>query len=417
MPDQGENNATPGKITVDKQTAPDKKKLRSEKKAQNKFESNNQYFTISIYCLFVILIGSLILYAVLHLSNTLNAIGSLLTALSPFIVAIFLSLLLDPLMSRLCYFLNRFFFKDRYQTICKGLSILLTYLLFGTLVITALVYVVPQLISSIQDLTNNIPAMYNSCVRFFVDIEKRHPDLDLQIILDQISALEPKLIEYGTNLMTNAVPFIVNISVSIVRLLINILLSIVISCYLMSDKKNMKKQGKRLISALFPEHNTTFFMETAKECCRIFSSFFVGKAIDSLIIGLLCFICLTILKIPYTVLLSVIVGVTNMIPYFGPFIGAVPGILILLLIDPVDAVIFTITIFILQQFDGLLLGPKILGDSTGLTPLWVIFAITVGGHFFGILGMFLGVPFTAVIAYLLNALITQQLKRKNITNL
>lgn len=395
---------------------PKKKNAQTQKKTNNKFESNNQYFTISVYCLFVILVGSMILYAVMHLPDTLNALANLLTALSPFIVAIFLALLLDPLMSRLYRFMDRQFFKGRYQSICKGLSILLTYLLFGALVIMALFYVIPQLISSIQDLTNNIPTMYNSCVQFFNDVEKRHPDLDLQIVLDQISALEPRLIEYGTNLMTNAVPFILNISVSIVRLLINILLSIVISCYLMSDKKNMKKQGKRLIYAVFPNNNTTFIIQTSKECCRIFSSFFVGKAIDSLIIGLLCFISLTILQIPYAVLLSVIVGVTNMIPYFGPFIGAVPGILILLLIDPIEAVIFTVTIFVLQQFDGLILGPKILGGSTGLTPLWVIFAITVGGHFFGIVGMFLGVPITAVIAYLLNAMINNQLQKKNITD-
>ena len=190
MTEQTENkeNQTP--------CTPKKKNAQTQKKTNNKFESNNQYFTISVYCLFVILVGSMILYAVMHLPDTLNALANLLTALSPFIVAIFLALLLDPLMSRLYRFMDRQFFKGRYQSICKGLSILLTYLLFGALVIMALFYVIPQLISSIQDLTNNIPTMYNSCVQFFNDVEKRHPDLDLQIVLDQISALEPRLIEY-----------------------------------------------------------------------------------------------------------------------------------------------------------------------------------------------------------------------------
>ena len=155
-------------------------------------------------------------------------------------------------------------------------------------------------------------------------------------------------------------------------------------------------------------------MSVSKDCSAIFSSYVVGKSVDSLIIGIICFVAMLALKLPYAVLMSVIVGVTNMIPYFGPFIGAVPGVLLYLCFDPVKALIFAIMILILQQFDGWILGPKILGDSTGLTPLWVIFGITVGGAYWGVIGMFLGVPIVAVIAYLFNLFITSRLKKKNL---
>ena len=125
---------------------------------------------------------------------------------------------------------------------------------------------------------------------------------------------------------------------------------------------------------------------------------------------------MSLCQLPYAVLISAIVGVTNMIPYFGPFIGAVPGVLIMLLVSPIKALIFAILILVLQQFDGLILGPKILGDSTGLKPLWIIFAITIGGSIAGVLGMFLGVPVIAVLRYLLNRFLQYRLEKRNFQN-
>ena len=151
-----------------------------------------------------------------------------------------------------------------------------------------------------------------------------------------------------------------------------------------------------------------------QECNNIFGAFLISKAIDSLIIGCICCVAMNIIGLPYAVLLSVIVGITNMIPYFGPFIGAVPGILIYLCINWEHAVIFAIMILVLQQFDGLILGPRLLGQSTGLSPIWVIFAITVGGAYFGVIGMFIGVPVVAVIAFLINKLISSRLRGKKI---
>lgn len=143
-----------------------------------------------------------------------------------------------------------------------------------------------------------------------------------------------------------------------------------------------------------------------------FSGFIIGKSIDSLIIGLLAFVAMTILKLPYTVLISVIIGITNMIPYFGPIIGAVPGAFILFIVSPMKCLIFIIMVFVLQQFDGLILGPKILGESTGVRPLLILFSITVGGAYFGPLGMFLGVPFFATVQFLIKNWVDYRLYKR-----
>ncbi|MDY3774036.1 MAG: AI-2E family transporter, partial [Eubacterium sp.] len=155
-----------------------------------------------------------------------------------------------------------------------------------------------------------------------------------------------------------------------------------------------------------------YIWNTFCQCNHIFNGFLYGKSVDSLIIGILSLIAMSIMGLPYALLLSVIVGVTNMIPYFGPFMGAIPGVIIYLVIEPKYVIIYVIMILVLQQFDGLYLGPKILGDLTGIKPLWVIFGITVGGAYFGVLGMFLGVPVVAVIMHIINVIMETKMKKR-----
>ena len=180
------------------------------------------------------------------------------------------------------------------------------------------------------------------------------------------------------------------------------------------DKEKLIRNFKRLIYVIMKKNTAERFISTLKDANEIFSNFVIGKALDSLIIGIICFIFMKMVGLEYAMLISVIVGITNMIPYFGPFIGAIPGSILLLTVNWKMAFVFIIWIVVLQQFDGLYLGPKILGDRLGLRPLWIIFAITVGGYFFGPIGMFLGVPTVAVIAYLLDRWITRVLIKKNI---
>jgi predicted PurR-regulated permease PerM len=167
--------------------------------------------------------------------------------------------------------------------------------------------------------------------------------------------------------------------------------------------------------ALMPAKTVNLIKEVLKESANIFIGFILGKALDSLIIGIICFVLMMIFQFPYAVLISVIVGITNMIPYFGPYFGGAIGFLFVLINSPIKALFFVLLILVIQQFDGLYLGPKILGNSTGLSPLWVIFAITVGGSLFGVLGMFLGVPCVAVISYILNRIISHLLNKKHVS--
>ena len=266
-----------------------------------------------------------------------------------------------------------------------------------------------------MELIGQTPSMYSGIEKSVNDFIAAHPDMNLESIQQFVDKNLPNIFEYAQDFMSSIVPMIYNAGLSIISWFINIILAFVISCYLMWDKLNLLRAIKRIIYAVFSENTAKQMINIIKKCNDIFSSFIIGKAIDSLIIGILCFIIMCILRLPYAVLISVIVGITNMIPYFGPFIGAIPGALLLLIISPRQALIFIIMVFLLQQFDGSILGPKILGDSTGLQPIWIIFAITVGGYTAGVVGMFLGVPITAVIAYLLNTFVDYILKRRHLS--
>lgn len=381
---------------------------------EHKFETNKKYFIISIYTLAVIAIATIMISLILNFSYTVQAVKDATTVLSPFITAFFIAYILNPIVITIDKKLLQKKCKLKSKKVRKFLSILLSYLLVIGLITISLVYIIPQLIATVSELNGTVTDVYTKSIDFIRNLEETFPYVDFAAIEKKLTTSFPEIISYGTNLITNLFPALIDISVSIIRIVINLLLSIVISCYMLSDKKVLKRNVKRIIYALLPEQKAKNLLTNARECDSIFSRFIVGKTIDSLIIGVICYILMRVLRLDYALLLSVIVGITNMIPYFGPFIGAVPGVIIFLTISPIKAVVFALMILALQQFDGLYLGPKILGESTGLKPLWVIFGITVGGACWGVIGMFLGVPLTAVISFLLNKALTNRLQKKNI---
>lgn len=385
----------------------------SEKKPQ--FETNAKYFTICVYGLIFVALATLIIISIVNWQNTCAIFNTTLKTLTPFVIAFFIAYILNPLVKRIDRLYQRLIFKDKFTSGRKYLSIATTYVIVLSFITITLLYITPELLKTVKDIDNtyssiSIAEIETKITNLLNELEDKFPSLDIKIIEDKVNDFIPDLFSYCTTLLTN----LLSISFSIVKTFINVLLSIVISCYMLADKNTLRHNFKRVLYALFPSPKANYIVETLKECNTIFSSFIIGKSIDSLIIGVICFVVMTLLKLDYAILLSVIVGITNMIPYFGPFIGAIPGIIIYLFINPVEALIFGIMIFALQQFDGLYLGPKILGESTGLTPLWVIFGITVGGASAGVIGMFLGVPITAVVAYLLNKYINTRLEHKKV---
>jgi predicted PurR-regulated permease PerM len=190
--------------------------------------------------------------------------------------------------------------------------------------------------------------------------------------------------------------------IGIGRYIAAFLIGLFVAVYFLMDKEKYKSISKKMLFGIFPSRVANPIMDVMIKAKEIFYGFFVGKIIDSVIIGFICYACMIIFKWPYPVLVSVIIGVTNIIPVFGPYIGAVPTVLIIFFTNPMQGIYFLIYILVLQQLDGNVIGPKILGDSTGVDAFWVLFAIVVGGGFFGFMGMLLGVPVVALLYYILS---------------
>lgn len=381
------------------------------------FPINRKYITICKYALAAVALGAVIVMLISRWDKAKSFVEELVQILYPFLAALLIAYFLSPLVDKIDRFLERHVAKGRMKKGKKYISIILAYVIVIAFISLACQFVVPQLAESISDLAGNVPAMYKKVYDFLMNIENIYPDLNLNYLTDKLNEMVPDLVNFGTDIVGNVIPLVYSFSVSLVRIVINIILSVMISVYMISGKREFQFQLKRLVYAILDEKKGDAFCRTCRECNDIFSAFLIGKAVDSFIIGCLCCLIMNILRLPYAVLLSVIVGITNMIPYFGPFIGAVPGVLIYLCISPRDAIIFVVMIFVLQQFDGLVLGPRILGQSTGLGPMWVIFGITVGGAYFGVIGMFIGVPVVAVLAYLINKAIKYRLRGRKIAAL
>lgn len=406
------------KTLTNQKPSPEAKAPRPEKERANKFEANSRYFTIAIYVIIVASIAAIIFKAIISFDETMAAFKHVINVLMPFITGALIAFILNPAVQKFCFLLEKYTRLKR-PGVIKGLAILITYLLLFSLVILALVGIIPQILQSVTDLINSsittIPQTVDDLTAFLNSLQERFPSLDMSFIQDSINNTIPSILNYIKDLTTNLVPSIYSASVSVMQWLLDLIIALIVSVYMLTDKKLLLNSFKVMIYAFVPEKRIDSVLETLANCNKVFSGFVIGKAIDSLIIGILCFILMTILRLPYTMLISLIVGVTNMIPYFGPFIGAIPGVVITLMINPLQALIFGIMVFALQQFDGLILGPKILGESVGLRPLWIIIAITVGGSIAGVLGMFLGVPIVAVFRYLILKLLDYRLSKRNLS--
>lgn len=384
-----------------------------------RFIKNNRYFTICIYGLIMLIASAVIFKAIMDIEKTKAWVGQIAQVLSPFIFGALIAYVLNPMVHmfyKLLGKLGRRLSKPPGHVLRTVLSILLTYMIVLGFIILVLLYVMPEIMQNIVDFVNFIPTAYASLLDGLATLQERFPELNVDAISQPLTEIVPDLITTLRNFATNMVPAIYTVSMWITNWIVNFLITIIVSIYMLYDKKNLMRACWKIIYAFLPKKHIPACHEILAECNRLFSSFVVGKFIDSVIIGVLCFILMTILQLPYTLLISVIVGVTNMIPYFGPFIGAFPGILIMLFVRPIKALIFAVMILCLQQFDGLILGPKILGDSTGMKPLWIIFAITIGGSMFGLVGMFLGVPVVAIISYLLDLYLQYRLEKRNISD-
>ena len=363
------------------------------------------------YIVALVAIIAIIFLMIANWGVVLAVIGKFLTILMPFILGFFFACFINPLVKRVHSLLNRMK-PGKGAKIKKAFSVIISYVVVIGVITVLLIYIIPQIKESIGELGNTIQDGYQYMITHQKELNEKIPFIGLGGGIEYIKEFAyKKIMSNGSEIL----PYVYHVSSSLLTTSYNVLMGLVISIYIILDMKKLKRSARKVVYALSPKKKEQEVWQTMKQFSHIFNGFLIGKMIDSLIIGILCLIAMSILKLPYALLLSLIVCITNMIPYFGPIIGAIPGVMIYLFIDIRYAFIFALMILILQQFDGLYLGPKILGDQTGIKPLWVIFGITVGGAYFGVMGMFLGVPVVAVIMYLLQLFLDKKLKKKNIS--
>ena len=300
----------------------------------------------------------------------------------------------------------------KYSKRWRWVAILLAYLVAVLLIVLLAWLVIPQIVNSIMTLFNNVPQYINGIQEMLLFVQGRYGvDLDRAIkMLDDSEAMLNEVYSLGKT----ALPQIMSTMGNVAGNFVNVFTAIASSIYMLADKEHLLHQLRTVTHALLPHRAAEQTLRICHYANDNFTGFFIGKIIDSAIIGVITFVCMTVLRLDFAVLISVFIGITNIIPVFGPFIGAVPSIFILLLVNPIQALIFCILILIIQQFDGNFIGPKILGQSIGISALWVLFSIVVGGDLLGIPGMVIGVPVFATLYGLAQEFIHAMLDRRGI---
>lgn len=370
-----------------------------------------------------LVVAACIIFAVVvvRIEAVFDGIHDLIGIFEPILCGLIFAYLLNPIMNRVEKLLisllqNKVKNKDKLHGIVRGLSIFVT-LLFALFVIAILLYMIlPELFDTISNVVKDLPGQFERFTNWVTNLSINER-MD-GILAESLSSIGSYVEDWAkSNLLTKMDSVFSTVTVGVVgilNLIEDIFIGIIVSVYVLANKERFIGQGKKIIYALFKTKTANTTLEILRDSNQIFTGFLTGKVIDSFIIGVICFVCLSILQMPYTLLVSVIVGITNIVPFFGPYIGGAISVVLILLSDPKAGVVFVLFIIILQQIDGNLIGPKILGESTGLSAFWVIFSILVGSGLFGFIGMIFGVPTFAVIYHLLKKFIEKRLEKKKL---
>lgn len=381
-----------------------------------------QQFSQGLTLLLVVIVCLLIYFALLRLERISNVIYLVLGILKPIIYGFAIAYLLNPIVKKvdeyLIPYINRHFPNSKKAAqISRGTGIFVAVVLLISIITALCNMMLPELYKSIWNMVSTVPSQLNTAVDQITKMMSKDTttgQLFTNVLMQATEFIQnwmkTDLLEQVNVVMSNLTAGVINV----VKELFNGIIGIIISVYVLWGKEVFSQQAKKIIYAIFKPNSANMILHLTIKSNEIFGGFIIGKIIDSVIIGILCFIGLSILKMPYTLLVSVIVGVTNVIPFFGPYIGAIPSAILITLSNPIKGLYFLIFVLILQQIDGNIIGPKIIGNSTGLSAFWVVFSILLGGGLFGIPGMILGVPTFAVLSYIVTMLIDHNLEKKNL---
>lgn len=388
-----------------------------------KLNMNKKYTTIAVYAFLVIAAAVTFFFVISEHTVVSRMARTFFGLMTPFIYGAALAYVLNPVLNWLEKKVFPKVFGDRVSKRSRrGLGVLLTVLFGCAVVALFLAVLIPQIIESVDSLAQAIYAFLPQAQNFLNDLLAQYGNNEmlmdvLSVLGVDISAPSMALQRFATRSYTFLTQVLPNLFGGVMRFtsgLLDVVVGIIIAIYLLLSKEVFYAQVKKMMFAFFPRRVAQATLNLTHDSNAIFCGFISGKLLDSAIIGVLCFIGCSILQMPYTVLVSFIVGVTNIIPYFGPFIGAIPSIFIIMIANPLKSLVFAVFVLVLQQLDGNIIGPKILGDSTGLSAFWVIFAVTFFGGLFGFVGMLIGVPTFAVIYALVRNLAEFKLVKKGL---
>lgn len=387
-----------------------------------KFKKNEKYASIAFYAVISVIICAAVIMCIFKFDTIRQYIKSFFAAIAPLTYGFVFAYLFNPIMNR--YEKTLFAFKKAKKDMHKlrrTLSIIMTVITILAVLSIILYAVIPQAIYSFENLGTQLNSYITNIQHFADGFVQKHSERFLGERYDSISKL---MEEYGISLsikdilsnsysfLQNAFNYVIDYGGMIVNEVINVLLGLIVAVYFLVFKERICAQTKKLLCAILNRRAYLNTVRLARYTHKTFGGFIVGKLIDSVIIGLLTFFVLWIFKIPYYPLLAVIIGVTNIIPTFGPIFGGIFGALLLLIAAPDKVILFLIIVLVIQQLDGNIIGPKILGNTIGISSLWVVIAIFVFGSFFGFTGMIVGVPATAIIYVLVKQWSERRLRHK-----
>lgn len=386
-----------------------------------KQNENTKYVKLGITGAAVLAFGFAIMYILNQSKNIAAGIQLVFNILKPFLYGALIAYLLAPICNRMDERFLKWFPKatEKQKKGLKFLSIAIAVICAVTIVVLLILLILPQVWDSTVKIIKILPARLAYCNRMIDQLLKDQPELQTYFnhFSSQVENGLNDILKANSSMMTTIQGIVNNITVQLIEVLSvfkNMFLGFLIAVYLLASRKLFGAQAKLLLYGIFPNKWAKIIEEEVHYTDKMFNGFFVGKIIDSAIIGLICFAGTTLLGFESAAFISVVIGVTNIIPFFGPFIGAVPSFIIIVLANPIQGLYFLIFVVILQQVDGNIIGPNILGDSTGLSPFWVIFSIMVGGGLFGFAGMLLGVPTFAVIYYIMQEIMRYFLRKRDL---
>ena len=384
-------------------------------------EGIRPYIFVGLATFFVVASGILVFFTFLRFDAIAAFFKKVLSILQPIIIGLVLAYLLNPIVNfaeaRLLPLLRKHIQKEKS---CKSLarSLSITFALFVAAVCIYILasIILPELLVSLRGLFLSLPELSESFMAWataFLSENSHYGPMIEDLLTNAMDIAENWL---KTDLLPQLNTWISALATGVleaVGLVSDLFIGIIVSIYTLSSKEKFASQSKMLMYALFSPNAANVIIEVVRESHLIFGGFIIGKIIDSTIIGILCFIGCSLLKMPYTLLISIFVGVTNIIPFYGPYIGAIPSAILVLFVSPVQCIYFSLFILALQQLDGNIIGPAILSDRTGVSAFWIVTSTTLAGGLFGIIGMIMGVPVCAIIIYLVRRIAAYLLRKKN----